>query len=152
MNEKSCLSNQDLVLHYYEELAADCAQLRHLAGCPRCAERFAALGRDLAQLPSLAYEEDHAAGTRMAARLNEQLQSRRSRRWLPAMGAAAVATLALVATLAVWSPRSTPVQTVHVTTPPQAILNPDDDLPDIDFLEEMDLLQDLDLLSQIEGV
>jgi anti-sigma factor RsiW len=152
MSEQRCLSNQDLVLHYYGELAANCEQLRHLAGCTRCAERFASLGKDLAQLPNLAYEADHAAGTRMAARISERLQGRRSRRWLPAIGAAAVAALALVATLAIWSPRSSLVQTVHLTQQTQAMLNPNDDLPDIDFLEEMDLLQNLDLLSQIEGV
>jgi anti-sigma factor RsiW len=151
MNEKTCLSSQDLVLHYYGELPAHCEQVRHLAGCAHCAERFAALGRDLARLPDLVYDEDYAAGTRMAARLSEKLRGRRSR-WRPAMGAAAVAALALVAVIAVWTPHSTPVQTVHLTQQPQAILNPTDDMPDIDFLEEMDLLQNLDLLSQIEGV
>jgi len=151
MNEKSCLSNQDLILHYYAELPANCEQVRHLADCPHCAERFAALSKDLTQLPNLAYEVDHAAGTRMVARLSEQLQGRRNR-CLPAMGAAAVATLALVVTIVIWSPRSNPVQTVQLTTQTQAMLNPNDDLPDLDFLEEMELLQDLDLLSQIEGV
>ena len=151
MNEKRCLSDQELVLNYYGELTADCEQVRHLAGCPHCEERFAALSRELAQLPSLAYEADLAAGTRMAARVSEKLQGRRSR-WLPVMGAAAVATPALVATIAIWSPGGSPVQTVHLTQQTQAMLNPNDDLPDIDFLEEMDLLQNLDLLSQIEGV
>ena len=151
MSECNCLSSQDLVLHYYGELPANCGQVLHLADCPHCAERFAALGRDLSGLPSLACEPDFAAGTRMAARISERLQGRRHR-WLPVMGAATVAALALVATLISWSPRSSPVQTVQLMTPPQAQLSPNDDLPDIDFLDNLDLLQNLDVLSQIEGV
>jgi anti-sigma factor RsiW len=151
MNENRCLSNQELVLHYYGELPADGEQVRHLSGCPHCAERFAELGRDLARLPELAYEPDHAAATRMAARLQEKLQRRRSR-WLPVMGAATAATLALVVATIIWSPGTQPVQTVKVTNQAQAQLNYDDDLPDVDFLDDLDLLQNLDVLSQIEGV
>ena len=151
MNTNHCLSNQELVLHYYGELPADSEQIRHLSGCPHCAERFASLEADLARLPDLTFEPDHAAGTRMAARLRERLQRRRNR-WLPVMGAATAATLALVVATIIWSPGNEPVQTVKVTNQVQAQLNLDDDLPDIDFLDDLDLLQNLDVLSQIEGV
>jgi anti-sigma factor RsiW len=151
MNEKQCLSDQDLILHYYGELPANNAQVRHLTGCPHCAERFAALSRDLDQLPHLAYEPDHAVGTRMAARLGERLQKRR-RRWLPALGAAAAAAVALVVTMMTWTPHTPPVHTAQVTPQIQGVQNYDDDLPDLDFLDDLDLLQNLDVLSQIEGV
>ena len=151
-----CLSEQDLVLHFYGELSTSGKQAHHLTDCPLCAERLTVLGNDLAQLPSLTQEPDPAAGTRMAARVSEQLSGKR-KSWLPALGASAVAACALVVTLAIWSPQEEPLQTAQLTTP--SLTTPlfsagefNEDMPDIYFLDDMELLQELELLSQIEGV
>jgi hypothetical protein len=156
-----CLSEQELVLHFYGELATSGEQAHHLADCPLCAERLTALGNDLAQLPSLAQESDPAAGTRMAARVSEQLSGKR-RSWLPALGASAVAACALVVTLSLWSPQEEMLQTAQLSTPSlttSSLTTPlftagdlNVDMPDIYFLDDLELLQELELLSQIEGV
>ena len=73
MKNHNCLSEQDLTLYYYGELASTSEQARHMIKCPLCAKRFAALGNDLRKLPDLTHEPGCAAGTRMAARVNEQL-------------------------------------------------------------------------------
>ncbi len=151
MNNRNCLSEQDLVLHYYRELPDSGGQVRHLSGCTLCAERFATLSRDLAKLPQMTHEPDHAAGTRMAARVRERLHDRRSN-WLPALGASAVAAIALVVTLALWTPQSPQVQTAQLDTSSPALTSLDEDMPDIDFLEDLDVLRDLELLRQLEGV
>lgn len=151
MKNTSCLSEQDLVLHFYGELPDTGEQVRHLAGCTVCAERFAAVSGDLAALPKLPYEPDHAAGTRMAARVSERLQSRR-RGWLPALGTAAAATVALVVTLTLWPADRPQVQTTRLDRPSLAVTSLDEDMPDIDFLEDLDVLRDLELLRQLEGV
>ena len=72
MKNNNCLSEQDLILHYYGELAAYGEPARHLAGCPLCTERFAALGDDLAKLPDISPELSPVEGARMAARVKEQ--------------------------------------------------------------------------------
>lgn len=151
MKSKSCLSEQELILHYYGELAANDAQTRHLADCLHCQLRRAALEHDLAKLPDLAYAPDFAAGTRMAARVSEQLHKRRNS-WKPAMAASAVAAFALVVTISLWSPQGQPVQMVQSSAPPHESLSLNEDMPDIDFLEDLELLKELELLSQIEGV
>ena len=151
MKSNNCLSEQELTLHYYGELASTSEQAQHMINCPLCAKRFAALSNDLSTLPSFTHEPDFAAGTRMAARVSEQL-NRRRRNWLPALGASAVAALALVVTIAVWTPQTDLVQTVQLTNSPLTTMNLNEDMPDIDFLDELELLQELELLSQIEGV
>jgi hypothetical protein len=151
MKNKNCLSEQDLTLHYYGELPAHDEQARHLADCLLCRKRFSALSHDLAKLPELHHEPDSAAGTRMSARVMEQL-NRPRRNWIPALGASAIAAVALVVTLANWSPQSQQLQTVQQTTQALATLNFSEDMPDIDFFEELELLKELEILSQIEGV
>ena len=152
MKNNKCLSEQDLVLHYYDELSASGAPAHHLVDCPLCAERFAALGDDLAKLPKLSQEPNPAANIRMVARVNEQLSSNR-RSWIPALGASAAAVIALVITLSIWSPQEELLQTAQTSTPPSmTTMSLSEDMPDIDFIEDLDLLKELDLLSQIEGV
>ncbi|MGK2907031.1 MAG: anti-sigma factor family protein [Desulfuromonadales bacterium] len=151
MKNTNCLNEQDLTLHYYGELPAHPEQARHLADCLLCRKRFSALGHDLATLPELHHEPDSAAGTRMAARVMEQL-NRPRRNWMPALGASAIAAVALVVTFTDWSPQHQQLQTVQPATQALATLNLNEDMPDIDFFEDLELLKELDLLSQIEGV
>lgn len=151
MKKTDCLNEADLILHYYGELPADGEQARHLRDCPSCALQITRLQSDLARLPGLAHEPDHAAGTRMAARVTEQ-RHRRRRSWLPALGASAVAATALVVSIANWSPQQDPVQKATLHSGDLALMDYNEDLPDIDFLEDLELLKTLDLLSQIEGV
>ena len=150
MKHNHCLNEPDLILHYYGELAANHEQARHLADCRQCAERLAALRHDLSKLPRLNHEPDAVAATRMAARVSERLATRRSN-WLPALGASTVAALALLITIATWSPTDQR-QTMQVEAPELVTLSLDEDLPEIDFLEDLEVLQELELLSQIEGV
>ncbi len=149
MKKKNCLSEQDLTLHYYDELHADHEQTLHLAECLLCKERLSALKHDLSKLPQLPHEPDSAAGTRMAARVTEQLSGRR-RNWLPTIGASAIAACALLITISIWPPQKQLVETAQLT--PATPLSLNEDMPDIDFLEDLELLQELELLSQIEGV
>lgn len=151
MKKTNCLSEQDLILSYYGEFFDNEKESHHLADCPHCTERLDALRKDLSQLPDLLHQPDPAAGTRMAARVSEQLHSRR-RNWWPALGASTVAALALVATFSFWSPQTPPLQTAQLATPSLVTTNINEDMPDIDFLEDFELLQELELLSQIEGV
>ena len=150
MKHNHCLSEPELLLHYYGELAANREQARHLADCRLCAERLAALSHDLAKLPGLNLEADAAAGTRMAARVSEQLQRRRRR--VPALAASLVAACVLVITITTWTPQGQQRPTLQPTAPELATLNLDDDMPDIEFLEDLELLKELELLRQIEGV
>lgn len=151
MKKTGCLHETDLILHYYGELPADGEQARHLRDCPGCALQMTSLRNDLARLPSLADEVDHSAGTRMAARVSEQLRARRSYRW-PLLGGAAVATVALVVTLAGGPPAPEAPHTARLTPANGALLDLNEALPEIDFLEDLELLKELDLLSRIEGV
>jgi len=151
MKNTNCLSEQDLILHYYNELPPESIQVRHVADCPTCTKRFATLSNELAHFPDMTFKPDHAAGTRMAARVNERLQGRR-RNWLPALAASAVATIALVITIYGWSPEKQQIQTAQLANPAVTAMNFNDDMPDIDFLEDLEVLRDLDLLRQIEGV
>lgn len=151
MNKSDCLSEQDLILHYYGELPADDEQVHHLSDCQHCAERLTSLGQDLDKFLWLSHEPDETAGTRMAARVSERLATRRAI-WLPALGATAVAALALVITITTLSPNDQRRQTEQPTVPALATLSLDEDMPDIDFLEDLELLQELELLSQVEGV
>ena len=152
MKNTNCLSDQDLTLHYYGEIPPSAPELQHFNDCRSCQERFAALRQDMDDLPGLSCEADPAAGTRMAARVSEQLARRRLSRWLPVIGGATVAAATLVITLVIWpaqpEPRlqPQPVQTAANT------LSLDNDMPDIDFLNDLELLKELDLLRQIEGV
>lgn len=151
MMSKSCLSEQDLLLYYYGEIPENTDQTRHLADCLLCREHLASLNHDLSLLPELLYEPEPAAGTRMAARVKEQLNNRR-KSWAPALGVAAVAAFALILTISNWSPQSQPVQTVQSAALPYETLSLNEDMPDIDFLDDLELLKELELLSQIEGV
>ena len=150
MKNKNCLSEQDLVLHYYGELPTKGEQVRHIDSCPLCKQRFEALGNDLEKLPNLAYETDFASGTRMAARVNEELNRRRN--WVPALGASTVAAVALVAAMFIWTPQTKLEQPTQMTNSSYATMSLNEDMPDIDFLDELELLKELELLSQIEGV
>ena len=155
MKKNSCLSEQDLILHYYGELATNGEPARHLASCPLCTERFAALGDDLAKLPDFSPEFGPATGVRMAARVNEQLSGKR-KSWAPALGVSAAAVFALVITFSIWSPQEEPLQTIQTAQtsipPSMATMNLHAEMPDIEFIEDLELLKELDLLSQIEGV
>ena len=149
MNSKDCLSEQDLTLHYYGEL--DDSHGRHLAGCQRCTERFAALTAELDKLPNPDCTADSLAGVRMAARVREQLTTRHRRSWLPALSAGAVAAIALVLTFTL-APQPE-VQQVTLSSPTNATLTGlEEDMPEIEFLDDIELLKELDLLAQIEGV
>lgn len=149
MKKIQCLSEPDLTLHYYGELHITSEQRQHLADCLLCKRRFSAVKHDLIKLPHLPHEPDSAAGTRMAARISEQLRGRR-RRWMPAFGAAALATCALLITITTWSPQQKWVKTTQLKPATPFSLN--EEMPDIDFLEDLEFLQELELLSQIEGV
>jgi len=151
MKSTNCLSEQDLILYYYNELSPDSIPAKHVADCPLCAERFATLSSELAHLPDMTFKPDHAAGTRMAARVNERLQARH-RNWLPALAASVVATVALVITIYNWSPQNQQIQTAQLANSSVTTVNFNDDMPDIDFLEDLEVLKDLDVLRQIEGV
>lgn len=145
-----CLNDQELTLHYYNELPEDCPQGKHLSTCALCTRRFVELKNDLQLLPELDYPEHPATATRMAAHINEKLQRPR-RRWAPAISTLAVSACALVATVVIWSPQQELPQTTQ-TSLAQAPIDLDEDMPDIEFLEDMDLLLELDLISQVEGV
>jgi hypothetical protein len=149
MNNKDCLTEQELTLHYYGEL--DASRSRHLVDCQQCTKQLEALTAELAGLPKPDCTADALAGVRMAARVTEQLTNRRRRRWLPALGAGAVAALALVITFS-YNLQPEPVQ-VTLSSPAAATpMSLEEDMPDIDFLEDIELLKELDLLAQIEGV
>jgi predicted anti-sigma-YlaC factor YlaD len=151
MKSINCLNEQTLVLHYYNEIPASSEEVLHLDECTACRERFHALSKELDSLPQLSCLSDHAAGTRMAARVSEQLTKRRGRRF-PALGVYAGAAIALVVTLFVMAPGHDPAQTIQLTTSTLTATNLTEEMPDIDFLEDLELLQELELLSQIEGV
>lgn len=155
MNSKDCLTEQELTLHYYGEL--DEARHRHPADCEPCAQRLAALTAQLDRLPTPDCTPDAHAGVRMAARVGERLANRRRKSWLPALGAGAVATLALVLSLSLAPqpkmPQVTQVsQVTHSSPPPATLAGLEEDMPDIEFLDDIELLKELDLLAQIEGV
>jgi hypothetical protein len=152
MKRTDCISEQDLLLIHYGDGDGDVYQL-HLNGCAACRQRLEALRTDLARLPRLQPDIDDYAATRMAARLTEQLNSRKRHSWLPAAGAATVALAALVMTLT-WLPSqlSQPQPVNHLAAAPATDLMYEEDMPDIEFLEDLELLRDLDTLRQIEGV
>ena len=150
MNNKHCLSGQDLVLHYYQEFSESSAESLHLAKCPACKERLNALSREMAALPDLPKVIDPHVATRMAARVSEQLKRPR-KKWLPAIGTTAIASVALALAITLWSPQQELLQTSSITSEPLAD-SLDGEMSDIDFLEDLELLKELELLSQIEGV
>lgn len=150
MRNKDCLNEQDLILHYYDELPASSVQARHVSECSLCTERLTALSDDLSLLPKLTYEHQDVAGTRMAARVNEQLSRRLN--WLPALGATTVATLTLVITVALWTPQAVVERPIQPITSSPTVLSLNEEMPEIDFLEDLELLQELEMLSQLEGV
>ncbi|MDG5469319.1 hypothetical protein P9J64_13400 [Deltaproteobacteria bacterium IMCC39524] len=150
MNNKHCLSEQDLVLHYYQEFSESSAETLHLANCPECEERLNALSREMADLPDLPGVIDPHAATRMAARVSEQLKRPR-KKWLPAIGTTAIASVVLALAITLWSPQQELLQTSSIISGPLAD-NLDGEMSDIDFLEDLELLKELELLSQIEGV
>ena len=150
MNNKHCLSEQDLILHYYQEFSESSAESLHLANCPECEERLNAISREMAALPDLPGVIDAHAATRMAARVSEQLK-RPHKKWLPAIGTTAIASVALALAITLWSPQQELLQTSSNTSGPLAD-NLEGEMSDIDFLEDLELLQELELLSQIEGV
>jgi len=150
MNNKHCLSEQDLILHYYQEFAETGAEALHLANCQECEQRLNALRTDMAALPELPEHIDPHAATRMAARVSEQLKRPR-KSWLPAIGTTAIASVALALAITLWSPQQELPQTSSITTSLLAD-NLAQEMSDIDFLEDLELLKELELLSQIEGV
>ena len=151
MNNKHCLSEQDLILHYYHEFSETSEETLHLAKCSDCEERLSSLRKEMAALPDLPQEIDSHAGTRMAARVAEQLKRPR-RSWLPAIGTTAVAGVALFLAVTFWSPQERPQLTTRINLASLQQDNPALEMSDIDFLEDLELLQELELLSQIEGV
>ena len=150
MNNKQCLSEQDLVLYYYREFSETSSESLHLASCSECEQRLNALSMEMAALPDLPEVIDPHAATRMAARVSEQLKHRR-KSWLPAIGTTAIASVALALAVTLWSPQQELLQTSSITSEPLAD-NLDGEMSDIDFLEDLELLKELELLSQIEGV
>ena len=86
----------------------------------------------------------------MATRVSEQLK-RPHKKWLPAIGTTAIASVALALAITLWSPQQELLQTSSITSGPLAD-NLDGEMSDIDFLEDLELLKELELLSQIEGV
>ena len=150
MNNKHCLSEQDLILHYYQEFSATSVETTHLTNCPECEQRLNALRTDMAALPDLPEGIDPHAATRMAARVSEQLKRPR-KSWLPAIGTTAIAGMALALAITLWTPQQELPQISSITTAPLAD-NLDQEMSDIDFLEDLELLKELELLSQIEGV
>ena len=150
MNNKHCLSEQDLVLRYYQEFSESSAETLHLANCPECEERLNALSREMAALPDLPEVIYPHAATRIAARVSEQLKRPR-KSWLPAIGTSAIAGVALTLAITLWSPQQQLTPTSSITSVPLAD-NLEGEMSDIDFLEDLELLKELELLSQIEGV
>ena len=149
-----CLNERDLILLHYGEApdrTTPEAAAAHLAACDACRRRCAQLAAELARIPA-AIDPDPAVAIRIAARVNERLNRRPARHWLPALGGAAAAASALVLALALWSPQTG----IENTQPPApvsiAALNPEEDMPDIDFLEDLELIEELELLRQLEGV
>lgn len=147
----TCLTAQDLTLLYYEELSDNSSQAKHIVECLHCREKLAQLSHELKRIPQLEYPDHPAMATRMAARVNEQLQRPR-RRWLPITSTLAVSACALIATIMVWTPQPEVPQPAQVTMTSPATLSLEGEMPDIDFLEDMELLMELELLSQVEGV
>ena len=150
MNNKHCLNEQDLILHYYQEFSETSAETLHLAICPECEERLNVLRREMGDLPDLPEAVDPHAATRIAARVSEQLKRPR-KNWLPAIGTTAIASVALALAVTLWSPQQELPQTSSITSVPLAD-NLEGEMSDIDFLEDLELLKELDFLSQIEGV
>ena len=151
MKSTNCLSEQELILHYYKELPANRAEALHLSVCSSCQEHFASLSKDMANLPDTSHTADPLAGTRMVARVSEQLKQPR-RSWLPALGASATAVFTLILTVSIWSPQQELEQSAPLTTSELTANNLFEEMPDIDFLEDLELLRELELLRQIEGV
>jgi anti-sigma factor RsiW len=149
-----CLLDRDLTLLHYGEAPDGMtpqAAAAHLATCDACRKRSTLLAADLARIPA-ASDPDPVVATRIAARVNERLNRHRDRRWLPALGGAAAATLALVIALATWSPQTGTEPVPSPATASLATNSLEEDLPDLDFLEDLELIEELDLLRQIEGV
>ncbi len=91
----SHLSEEQLILHYYGEEAADPETGRHLDECAACRESYGALQRTLNMMDSLqAPERDDAYGERVWRRIEDRLPlQNRWKRWsLPAWRWAAAAT------------------------------------------------------------
>lgn len=150
MNNRNCLSEQDLILHYYQEVPATSAGTLHLANCPECKQRLNSLRKEMAALPALKQEIDPHAGTRMAARVSEQLKRPR-KRWLQAIGTTAIAGATLALAITLWSPQETPQRTNRDNLASLQETS-EQEMSDIDFFEDLELLKELELLSQIEGV
>ena len=115
MNNKHCLSEQDLILHYYQEFSESSAESLHLAICTECEKRLNSLRREMASLPELPGVIDAHVATRMAARVSEQLKRPR-KKWLPAIGTTAIASVALALAVTLWSPQQELQKTTFVTT------------------------------------
>jgi hypothetical protein len=151
MKHKLCLSEQDLILHHYGDHEHKEAVMRHLSSCPECSNSFASLQHDLNMLPEMDWRPDDLAGVRMAAKVREKRVSSHRRIWLPAIGASAVAALALTLTFSQSPPQNAqPIESnfMSTTTAHEFV----EDMPDIEFLENLDLLKELDVLAQLEGV
>lgn len=150
MINKNCLSEEDLILHYYQELSVPSEETLHLASCSECEERLNSLRLEMAALPDWTQKIDPYAGSRMAARVSERLKPPR-KNWLPAIGTTAIAGVALLLAVTLWSPQEKPQLTTRVNLASLAD-NPGQEMSDIDFLEDFELLRELELLRQIEGV
>lgn len=151
MKSNNCLNDQDLILHFYGELAEDDTRKQHLASCPLCAERLCSLARELARLPSLDYEPDHFTSTRMAARVSEKTRQPDRKPLIAAISVAATATLMIVMTF-ILLPEHQVDQLAQAGPAVTTAIEIEDSMPDIDLLEDLELLQELELLTQIEGV
>ena len=151
MKNKYCLSDQDLILHYYGDFSEDEGHSLHVVDCQKCTARLEILSNDLARLPNLAFETEAFAATRMAARVDEQIRVNLRRNWMPTIGATAVVALALVVS-ATMNLRPELPQVTQTTSAPMVTLGLEEDMPDIDFFEDLEILSELELLTQIEGV
>lgn len=149
MNSTPCLSEKDLILHHYGELAAAERGARHLAQCQECRTRLASLRADLERLPAPPVEIDDPVRARLAARVTERLQQP-SWRWRPALGAAVVAAgVVLAFSQMSWPPKGglqpRNQGDIQIASGPA-------EGPELEMLEELDLLENLEVLRQIEGV
>lgn len=147
MNNRDCLTEEQLTLSYYGESANGVDVTGHLVRCAACRARLDRLRRDLTGLPDLTIDVDPHWGTRLAAGLAERRQARPAWR-LPAVASLLVGLMLVVAVQA-WLPVDSgapaPSARLQMASSSQAP-------PDFELLEDLELLEHLELLRQIEGV
>jgi predicted anti-sigma-YlaC factor YlaD len=142
------IKEESLLLFHYRELAPKerLALTEHLRQCPACRQRLAELQNSLASLPRPTLELSAAEVGWLSARIAARTRpAPRPRFWL---WSGAVATAALVVSLAAWPPTG-PDSRLGVMGRTSGEIGM---VEDPELLQNMDLLQNLDLLQELKQV